>query len=390
MNRRRLVVVVAITALISSLATYSALTYVRWKLAPADVKGIEKLRRVISEVSSRYVTDVDPSVLYEGALYGVVRALGDPYSDYYNTEQWKELLTSTTGSYTGVGLYIGVEDKYITVIAPIKGSPADRAGLRPGDKILKVDDRDVTGMPSDVVANLIKGKAGTRVNLLIGRGGTQPFSVVLLRENINVPSAEGKMLENDIGYLQLIHFNENAYSETKRELDMLIKGGAKGIILDLRGNPGGLLDQSVRIAELFVPRGVVVSVVDKAGGKQVYESKSEGLKLPLVTLVDKGSASASEILAGAIKDRGVGPLVGTRTFGKGSVQTLVDLPDGSGLKLTTAKYYTPKGVSINGTGIEPDVLVEVPAEQKPGEDVQLEEAKKIILKLIAEAGERGR
>lgn len=384
-EKRKVLALVVVTAILSSAATYGATTYVRWRLAPADVKGIEKLKEVVRNISARYVSNVDASVLYEGALYGAVRALGDPYSDYYNAEQWKELLSSASGTYTGVGLYIGVDGKYITVIAPIKGSPADRAGIRTGDKILKVDDKDVTGMPSDAVVNLIKGKAGTRVTLWISRDNGPPFSVTLVREYINIPSAEGKMLEDDIGYIQLIHFNENAYKETKRELDALLKAGAKGIILDLRGNPGGLLDQCVRIAELFVPKGVIVSVVDREGRKEVYESRSDGLKLPLVTLVDRGSASASEILAGAIRDRGVGPLVGTRTFGKGSVQTLIDLPDGSGIKLTTARYFTPNGTSINGTGIQPDVVVE--ATDKPGQpDVQLEEAKKLIKKLIAEAG----
>ncbi|MGB9866367.1 MAG: S41 family peptidase [Bacillota bacterium] len=385
MSKRRVLALVVATAILSSVVTYGATTYFRWRLAPADVKGIEKLKEVVNSVARKYVSNVDPSVLYEGALYGAVRALGDPYSDYYNAEQWRELLSSASGTYTGVGLYIGVDGQYITVIAPIKGSPADRAGIRTGDKILKVDDKDVTGMPSDVVVNLIKGKAGTRVTLWISRDNGPPFSVTLVREYINIPSAEGKMLEGDIGYIQLIHFNENAYKETKRELDALLQAGAKGIILDLRGNPGGLLDQCVKIAELFVPKGVIVSVVDREGRKEVYESRSEGLKLPLVTLVDKGSASASEILAGAIRDRGVGPLVGTRTFGKGSVQTLIDLPDGSGIKLTTAKYYTPSGSSINGTGIQPDVVVEAP--QEPGKgDPQLEEAKRIAMKLIAEAG----
>jgi len=362
-KRRNLFGALLAVVLFAGLTVSADLGQLRPFLAGTQLTGWDKLQGVIEIVQDRYVDKVDLDKVIEGAISGVVRALEDPYSDYLGASDWQDFVIRARGNYSGVGLTIGVKDKYVTVIAPVKGSPAEKAGIKAGDRIIKVDGKDMYDVPSDKAADAIRGAAGTQVILtIVPEGSDQPKDYVLTRENIVLPTVESNMIGDDIGYIQISQFGEGCSSETAKAVEQFKANGAKGIILDLRGNPGGLLDEAVDVAQLFVPEGPVLSVVDREGKRDVKVSQSNGLGLPLVVLVDGGSASASEIVAGAIQDRRTGTLVGTTTFGKGSVQTLLNLRDGSGLRLTTAKYLTPSGRSIHGLGIDPDIVVK-PAER---------------------------
>ncbi len=371
-NRRHLLGLLLGVLLLVGVAGYSAasgvLPVTAAQVEPAQAPGWERLQEVIDIIQKRYVDPVDLQKVIDGAVSGAVRALGDPYSDYFSPGEWQDFVIKARGNYSGVGLTIGVKDKYITVVAPVKGSPAARAGIKAGDRILRVDGNDLYDVSSDKAAEMIRGPAGTQVTLTIQpAAGGNPVDYVLTRENIVLTSVEHRMISGEIGYIELSQFGENAYVETKAAIESLKKNGAGAFILDLRGNPGGLLEECVKIAEIFLPEGPIVSVADKNGKREIRSSSSSGLGMPLVVLVDGGSASASEIVAGAVQDRKVGTVVGTKTFGKGLVQTLINLSEGSGLRLTTAKYYTPSGRSIHGVGIEPDVVIQPlePADYEP-------------------------
>lgn len=383
-ERRRLffgaVGLVLITSLVTfGLTSYWFLTHARGGLAlvPPQVpgagqgsstsRGLDTVRiaEVYNYLKREFVDakSLDDEKLLEAAIDGMVKATGDEYTVYLNKAKYKELMQHFDASYSGIGVY--VEDKvdgdvnYVTVVAPMKGTPGEKAGLSPGDRILEVDGKNVVGVTTTEAVKLIKGPKGTTVSLKVDRSGRKlTFSIV--REDIAYPTLESKMLPDQIGYIRLYTFNEKIGERTKKAYDDLIRQGARGMILDLRQNPGGLLPEAVGVAQVFVPKGPVVHIVYPDGTKKTEESRSEGGKVPLVVLVDEYSASASEIVAGAVKDRKAGTLVGTRTFGKGSVQSVIDLKGGGGLKLTTAKYLTPNEVSINKVGVTPDVVVGMP------------------------------
>lgn len=343
--------------ILTSLATYALAVPSRQYV---DDSEFAKLSQILDLVEKRFVEEskVDRQRLIEGAAAGVLKALDDPYSSYMTPTEYREFTLRTSGSYSGVGMTIGVKDKYVTVIAPIKGTPAERAGIRPGDRILRVDGVDVYDRPSDEVAAMIRGKEGTRVTLTLVRPPSNiPFEVELVRASIQVPAADARMLEPDIGYLQIFTFNEQASREVASYIEELMGKGAKALVLDLRNNGGGYLTESIAVAGIFVPAGPVVSVTGR-DRSQTYQSNTRALGLPLAVLVNEGTASASEIVAGAIQDRGAGIIIGTQTFGKGSVQNIILLADDSGVRLTTDYYYTPSGRSIQGVGITPDIIVE--------------------------------
>lgn len=386
----RLVLGAILLVALSSLATYS--------LLGADLPGhgsadprVAKLWSIIRLVQQQYVEGPpDLEQLFEGAYEGVVRALGDLHSNYLSKQAYQEWTIGISGEYFGVGMTI-VQDENgaVRVVRPFRGSPAEKAGLRSGDRIIRVDDRDVSGLTADDVANLVRGLAGTKVRLVVERdvdGVTRALQYELVRTDIQVPAVEGiALLPGGIGYVQLVNFNQNAYEQTREALQSLARQGMKGLILDLRHNGGGALDQAVEVAGLFVPpRQLVVSVVSRDGVKEEYRSPGPGWGKPLAVLVDGYTASASEIVAGAIRDYGLGTLVGTKTFGKGSVQKLFPLPDGSGVRVTVAKYYTPKGVSINKVGLTPDVEVTLPPGKLPippvgGNEIDTQVAKALEL-----------
>ncbi len=353
------------------------------------VKNMEKLLSLKEYVKAYYVEGADDSELIEGAIKGMFESLGDPYSVYMTKEEFKNFNESTKGSYGGIGVIVSrSEDGYVTVVAPIEDTPGERAGLKTNDKIVKVDDKDIIGIDLEAAVSLMKGKKGTQVTLTIVRENSkEPQEYKITREEIVLKTVKSNMMENDIGYIRVTMFDEDTGSEFKKALTELKGKKMKGLILDLRQNPGGFINQCVEVADEFLDEGLVVYTEDKAKKREDYKSKNGKLDVPFVVLIDEGSASASEILSGAIKDRKAGLLIGAKSFGKGLVQSIEQLRDGSGIKLTTQKYYTPNGISINKVGIQPDIEVkplEVREDQKPEElkDVQLERAVEELLKQI--------
>ena len=333
--------------------------------------------RAVQLVGSRYVEPIPMETLMAGAIKGMVGSLGDPHSIYMDAKMYKEFMIETEGSFGGVGIVIGVKDKMLTVIAPIEGTPGEKAGIKSGDQIAKIDGQDTKDMALDEAVSKIRGPEGSAVILTIRRGSENAKDYSLTRSNIQIKTVSGKMLPDQIGYLRISMFNENTGNDFAQKYHELEKEGMKSVVLDLRDNPGGLLQESVKVSNLFIPKGPVVSVVTRNGQREVHSSTLEAVKYPVAVLVNGGSASASEIVAGAIQDTGVGTLVGTKTYGKGSVQTIVRL-DGGAIKLTIAKYLTPNDRSINGVGIEPDVKVEL--EKDAVKDLQLDKAIEVLKK----------
>lgn len=344
---------------------------VEWKASSFDDITYENLRifaEVLKEIQANFVEEVDPQKLIYSAIEGMVKGL-DAHSGFLKKEEYSELMEETKGEFTGVGIEITIRDNTVTVVSPIEDTPAFKAGIKPGDKILKVDDTPTKDMTLTEVVKRIRGPKGTKVRLTIGRKGEQnPIEVELVREKIPIHNVKGYYLGSKVAYLRVSSFQTNtsgrlynAYSELKKA------HGINGIVLDLRNNPGGLLSEAVKVADLFLPEGIIVSTKGRDPSKNMeFKAKKEEAEVsePMVVLVNEGSASASEIVAGALQDNKRALIVGTKTFGKGSVQTVIPLSDGSGLRLTTSLYFTPSGRSIQVTGIEPDL--NVPA-YKPSE-----------------------
>lgn len=338
--------------------------------AGGPAENWEQLDQVMRTVQSRYIDPIPEEELVKGAIRGLVEATGDKYSVYMDAQEYATFLKHWEPTFGGVGIVVGMQDDFVTVIKPIRGTPGERAGLRTGDRIVAVDGKDVTRMSVDEVAQLIRGPKGTTVRLRISRAPyTDTFEVEIERADIRVPHMDGMMLDwaPGVGYIRIEEFNTDVSDQVAAKLAELRAAGMKGLVLDLRQNPGGLLSEAEEVASLFLGSGPVVHVVERGGErKTLYSKGSRDFDLPMVVLVDGGSASASEIVAGALKDRGVATLVGTKTFGKGSVQTFYNLEGGAGLKLTTARYLTAGGHSIHQKGITPDVEVTVP-EPEPGQ-----------------------
>ena len=341
-----------------------------------------KLFRAILVVKSQFIGDVTGEGLMNGAVKGMVNSLDDPYSVYMDPKMYKELMLETKGSFGGVGIVLGVKDKMLTVVAPIEGTPAEKVGILSGDQILRIDALDTKDMQLDEAVGKIRGKEGTEVKLLIQRTGQEAKEYQLTRAIIQIKTVSGKMLEDGIGYIRLSMFSETTGLDFEQKIQELKASGMQALILDLRNNPGGLIGESVRVANQLIPNGPVVSVITKDGSRETFSSSLEKTLGPLVVLINNGSASASEIVAGAVQDTGVGKLVGTKTFGKGSVQRVVPLDGDSAVKVTIARYHTPKDRSINGIGIEPDILVEVPADTDNKKDLQLEKATEVIKAML--------
>lgn len=347
----------------------------------------DKLFDIREKLYKSYDGKIDEDALVEGAIKGMTSALNDPYTVFMNKKEYESFNTQTEGTYTGLGLQVGVKDDKIIVIAPFEDSPAKKAGILTGDIITKVDGKDVSGKDLETAVSLMKGKENTSVTLTIERPNKGSFDVEVNRAKITLNTVKGEMI-GDIGYVQLLMFDENTGESFKNTLKELKSKNMKGLILDLRGNPGGLLTTCMDVTSNFVPKDkVIVSTIDKYKDETKYKSKGgENINVPLVVLVDEGTASASEILSGAIRDYELGTLVGQNTFGKGVVQTIIeDKKDGTALKVTISKYYTPKGENINHKGIKPDVEVKYPAElkEKPYDrsvDPQFNKAMEIIKK----------
>lgn len=344
----------------------------------------QKLNRIKDQIYEIYNGPIDENKLLEGAVKGMVNSLGDPYSQFYNAQEYKELNQQSTGKFVGVGIQISVVEDQIVVVAPIDGSPAKKAGIMAGDVLIKIDGRVYTGKDVDAAASHMRGEAGKPVKLTVRRD-TEEKEFEIVRAEITTKSVKQEMLDGQIGYITLSQFTKDSDKEVKTALDGLREQGAKGYILDLRGNPGGYLNESIRIASNFIKKGeVVVSTKDKNGNeKKDVSVGGQYIGTPLVVLIDVGSASASEVVSGALKDYGAAVLVGQKTYGKGIVQTIMDLPEGEGLKLTVAAYYSPKGTNIHKIGIQPDVPVEMPKDLTPQtytkeKDTQLQKAIEIM------------
>ncbi|MCR4431763.1 MAG: S41 family peptidase [Tepidanaerobacteraceae bacterium] len=328
-----------------------------------DLEMLKPVAEVMKLIKSKYVKDADYDSLVEGAIRGMVQALKDPYSVYMNPDEFENFMISVNGSFDGVGISLGYDEESgaIVVISPIEGTPAQKAGILPQDRIVKVNDVDMTGKSVDDAVRVLRGPKGTKVTLYIERAGAKgPLKFELVRDSIRLKTVWHEMLNENIGYIKISSFDSYTSDEFKSALGDLKKKGAKALVLDLRNNPGGSLNESVKVADQILGKGLIVYTEDRNKNKlEEYYSDENKISMPLAVLVNENSASASEILAGAIQDYKAGILVGTKTFGKGSVQELEPFDNGGGIKLTIARYYIPSGKCIDGVGIQPNVKVEL-------------------------------
>jgi carboxyl-terminal processing protease len=378
LSKKKIALIVMVTALASSFLTIMGLM----KLFGLDGEKTTDLLRffgVKRMIETRYVNDVDTTSLMDGAIDGMVKSLGDPHSIYMKTSMYKALKEHTAGAFGGIGVTMGFKDDKVTIMAVLEGTPGEKVGLKVGDEIMSVDGTPVTEYQPEEVALHIRGDAGTEVKLLIHRADEADKEYAIQRDMIKVPSAKGKMLDDGrMGYIRIASFGENTGDEFKSEYNKLKEAGMAGLIVDLRQNPGGLITSCVEVADMLVPKGNIVSVVQRDGSKEEYDSSLEENTPPIVVLIDGNSASASEILAGALQDREAATIVGSKSYGKGSVQVVVPLFHNDGLKLTIAKYYTPSGKCIDGIGIEPDITVNL--SEGDTVDKQLNMAKEVLQK----------
>lgn len=355
---KKTIIGVILVALVSSIGTIVGLCVA----LSFDAKTAGNIARFIGAmrfIESQYVTEVEEDTLVNGAISGMVRSLEDPHSIYLDTKLYNQLKTETTGSFGGIGVYMGFKNGGVQVLGVIPESPGEKVGLLAGDSILAVNSQPVSEIEPGEVAMKIRGKVGTNVELLIHREGEEDKTYTITREVIKVKTVAGKMLDDRAGYIRISNFSENSGKEFKSVISDLENQGLKGLILDLRQNPGGVITSCVEIAQEIVPAGTIVSVIRRDGEREVYTSNLQQPKFPIVVLLDGNSASASELLSGALQDTKAALIVGKTSYGKGSVQTVIPMFHNDGLKLTIAKYYTPNGRSIDGTGIVPDVEVDL-------------------------------
>ena len=350
---------------------------------------MEKMKKIEAVIDAYYYQEeTDKELLIEDAYKGMVESLGDPYSTYYSVEELNDLMEQTEGIYYGIGAYVSLDQKtgYAKISGVIAGTPAEAADLRDGDIIYEVDGVSAYGLELTEVVSMIKGEEGTTVHLTLIRDGEKDYvEKDVVRRQIESPTVNYEMLDGQMGYIQITEFDDVTADQFAEGLAVLKEQGMKGMILDLRSNPGGNLNTVVDIARMLLPKGLIVYTEDRYGNRQEYSC--DGLrefKMPLVVLINGYSASASEILAGAIQDYGIGTLIGTTSYGKGIVQQIVSLKDGSAVKLTVSSYYTPNGRNIHGIGIEPDEVCEFDSEayytekEEDSVDNQLERAKEVL------------
>lgn len=388
-----LVVLVAfITFLVTSIVMYQYFTndsfgksIVEKSEQTSDIaETLEDYRKIIDKY---YLGDIDEEKLKEGAIAGYIKGLDDEYTEYISKEDMADYMADATGNFVGVGVYMvqDTEANKIMVLSPIKGSPAEKAGLQPGDYIIAVDGVTYTGEQMTEASNKIKGKTGTTVKLQIQRKD-ETLDIELTRENIKVNPVEGEVLENNIGYIEFSSFDDGTAEEFKTKFEELQGKGIKSLIIDLRNNGGGIVDEALEIANYILDKdSVILYEVDKNNNETVEKTTDDPtINMPIVILTNENTASSSEILAGALKDHKKATIVGEKTYGKGVIQRLLTLPDGSGLKITSEKYLTPNRTEINKVGIEPDEKVELPEtvtnilNVEKNEDTQLQKAIEIL------------
>lgn len=351
-------------------------------------KAKDKVSVLETMIDYYYYEDVDDETLVNGMYYGLVDSLGDVYSTYYNEEEFDALMESSSGVYCGIGATVSQNSgsKILTIVKPFANCPAYNAGMLPGDIIVKVDGTDVVGMDINLVVGMMKGEEGTKVTVTVAREGEDDYiDLVITRARIEIPTIEYEMLPDKIGYISISEFDEITVPQYLSAIDDLEKQGMKGLIVDLRDNPGGLLDSVCKMLDRMLPEGTIVYTIDKYGNREdELSTADEEFNLPLAVLVNGNSASASEIYASAIQDYKKGTIMGTQSFGKGIVQSVIPLGDGTAVKLTNYFYYTPLGRKIHGEGVTPDILVELDEELRRqvvishDEDNQLQAAIKEI------------
>ncbi len=351
-----------------------------------DYTKINAFEDILYLIKNYYVEDMDNNQLIEGAIDGMLNE-ADPYSYYMDKEEYQEMQEEYEGHFGGIGIVITMRDNKLTIVSPIKGTPGERAGLKAGDIISEISGQPTADMSQNKAVELMRGEPGTKVELTIDRKEEEdPIKVMIIRADIEVPIVEWEMKEDKIGYLSISQFIDDVGYKLEKAIAELEAKGAKGLILDLRSNPGGLLVEAVNVTSNFVEKGKVVSVKNREGQERILtvNPKIKAVtELPLIVMINQGSASASEIVAGAIKDHQRGKLLGMKSFGKGVVQTVVPLQDGSAVSLTTARYYTPSGNYIHEKGIKPDIKVELDTEMaEAGEDNQLQEALELMESFI--------
>lgn len=350
MKKRFIIFTIVIAMLVPGLAFGQTQANIE---AEVDLRFFAETLRFIEE---NYPFEIEEKELVEGALKGMLQSI-DPYSDYYTEEEAADIYAGLFGTFSGIGVTIEKEDAYVNIVGVMKGQPAEKAGLKVGDKILSVDGKEVKDMDLNQVSKLIKGPKDTKVTLGVKRG-EKLLTIEVVRQQIKVNPVSYKILDGNIGYIELLEFNSNGYVEIKKALEDFNSKNVKKVIFDIRDNPGGQLNQAIAISKLFVPKGEVVHVREKNKALVTHMSTLEKPKYDLVVLVNENSASAAEIFAGAVKDRGAGTLVGKKTFGKALVQSFIPTRQGGVLKLTIGEYLTPNKTSINEVGIEPDIEVE--------------------------------
>lgn len=353
---------------------------------------VSKMELLMQLIDQYYMYDISVDDMRTGAYKGLLEGLGDPYTCFYTKEEFDALMESTTGTYYGIGAVVqqNLKTMYITIVKPYVDGPAYNAGMLPGDIIYMVDDVDVTGMDINNVVAMMKGPEGTKVKVTVVRDGVaDPVDLYITRAKIEIETIEYEMLENDIGYILISGFEEPTPKQFKEAINDLQKQGMKGLVLDLRDNGGGLLDAVVEMLDYILPKGMIVYTEDKYGNREEYKGTDKDvLELPMTVLINGNSASAAEIFAAAMQDYKAATLIGTTSFGKGIVQTILPLTDGTAVKITISRYFTPNGVCIHGEGVTPDIEVELNEELRQmvvipkDQDNQLEIAVNLVLNMI--------
>ncbi len=384
-------ITIIITSMVTAFATYQYLINDGRILGYQKANSIDDLEDTLSmfrtQLEEKYIGEIDDEDLINGAIKGYISALGDPYTTYYTKEEMDEIMEETEGSYVGIGLYMTMdpEKNVITVIKPIENSPAEEAGILAGDIILKIDGEEYSGEEIDQVSKKIKGEPGTKVTLEILRNG-ESKTVEITRREVSISHITTKVLENNIGYIAISDFDGECSKEFETKYKELLKKNIKKLIIDIRNNGGGIVDEAIAIADFATEKGSTLLITkDKNENEQITKAKNKPIiNVPIVVLMNEYSASASEILAGALKDNGKATLVGKKTYGKGVIQELSRLTDGSGLKITTNEYYTPNRNVIHKVGIEPNIEVELPSELNSmseipeDKDTQLQKAIEVL------------
>lgn len=393
-SKRKAMMIGIALVLITALSTFTLsnmlqLTIGSKVLIPkSKLTGYSKAAYLEDYIQKNYLKDVSHEKLLDGQLKGMFEALDDPYSVYMTKNEFDDFMDQTKGTYGGIGVIVTPgEDNFITVVSPIEDTPGEKAGIKPGDKIIKVNNKEFFADNMDKAVDIMKGEPGTEVTLTLLRklknGNDEKIQITLTREKIRLKSVKSKMIEDNIGYIRIIQFDELVYEDFKKHLNSLKDNGMESLIIDLRNNPGGLLGKTAKIADLLMGKSTIVYTETKSGERDYLKSDKGKLGIPITVLINEGSASASEILSGALKDTNIATLIGTKTFGKGIVQRIQKLNDGSGFKLTVSEYFTPSGKNIHGIGIKPDIEIELPEGVQGGidnldKDTQLKKAIEVL------------